>query len=490
MVNFKICLRYPNKSGFWPVYIRVINNRSVGYIKTCWMVDKNGIGRKNEIKDPYVLERCSKIITGYIKRLNGVDTSSWTFNRLRSYLSDGQGEVSFSAFARGFINKLEKLGHEGNAHLYKSSLASLERFIGSGAIRFSDIGKEKLEDWIASLGSTLRARTLYPRCIRVIFHEAMATSADPVSQLPRIAYNPWGNISIPESEPAPKRAIDVEKCRLFFTADIPPGKRYFLATLGRDVALLSFCLAGINSVDLFNLTRDELNDGIISYRRTKTRNRRRDGAYFEMQVNEMATEIIDRFRASDGDGHLLRFAEMYRNARSFNAMVNRGIKDVCRILNIPDDKAYSLYSFRHTWATIAQNECGASLSEIGFAMNHIQHDAVTRGYIKIDFTPAWNLNQRVWNVVFGNSTTNQMTNAEVTDPLVSPRSMVYARAYFRGEVLAEVSDIGFGNVETVISKLATMLPDAIPTGCAVQFRIKNVDVDREAVYERIKAKGF
>lgn len=73
---------------------------------------------------------------------------------------------------------------------------------------------------------------------------------------------------------------------------------------------------------------------------------------------------------------------------------------------------------------------------------------------------------------------------------LSPKAMVYARAYFRGEVLAEVSDIGFGNVEAVITKLAVMLPDTIPTGCAVQFRIKNVDADREAVYEHTKGKGF
>ena len=68
--------------------------------------------------------------------------------------------------------------------------------------------------------------------------------------------------------------------------------------------------------------------------------------------------------------------------------------------------------------------------------------------------------------------------------------MVYARAYFRGEVLAEISDIGFGTVEAVIIKLAMMLPDTVPTGCSVQFRIKNVDADREAVYERTKGKGF
>ena len=68
--------------------------------------------------------------------------------------------------------------------------------------------------------------------------------------------------------------------------------------------------------------------------------------------------------------------------------------------------------------------------------------------------------------------------------------MIYARAYFKGEVLAEVSDIGFSTIDAVIARLTADLPDTIPHGCAVQFRIKNVDTDREAVYERTKGKGF
>lgn len=73
---------------------------------------------------------------------------------------------------------------------------------------------------------------------------------------------------------------------------------------------------------------------------------------------------------------------------------------------------------------------------------------------------------------------------------LSPKRMVYARAYFRGEVLAEVSDIGFGTIDEVVANLTGQLPDTIPSGCAVQFRIKDVDADREAVYERMKGKGF
>ena len=73
---------------------------------------------------------------------------------------------------------------------------------------------------------------------------------------------------------------------------------------------------------------------------------------------------------------------------------------------------------------------------------------------------------------------------------IAPKYMIYARAYFRGQVLAEVSDVGFSNIDEVISRLVPQLPATIPNRCAVQFRIRNVDTDREAVYERTKGKGF
>lgn len=39
---------------------------------------------------------------------------------------------------------------------------------------------------------------------------------------------------------------------------------------------------------------------------------------------------------------------------------------------------YCLYTFRHTWGTVAQNDCGASISEVAFGMNHSAGDKVTR----------------------------------------------------------------------------------------------------------------
>ena len=169
---------------------------------------------------------------------------------------------------------------------------------------------------------------------------------------------------------------------------------------------------------------------------------------------------------------------------------------VCESMGIPKAKQYKAYTFRHTWGTVAQNDCRASIDEVAFAMNHSHGRTITRGYIKLDFTPAWELNAKVIDFIFFSTRRSKQGMARDVDERkdalfrIAPKYMIYARAYFRGEVLAEVSDIGFSNIDEIISRLAAKLPDSIPERCAVQFRIKNVDTEREAVYERTKGKGF
>ena len=68
-------------------------------------------------------------------------------------------------------------------------------------------------------------------------------------------------------------------------------------------------------------------------------------------------------------------------------------------MGMPKEEWYSAYTFRHTWGTVAQNDVRASISEVAFGMNHSNGQA-TRGYIKIDFSPAWELNEKVIDFIF------------------------------------------------------------------------------------------
>ncbi|EJX02899.1 transposase [gut metagenome] len=129
-------------------------------------------------------------------------------------------------------------------------------------------------------------------------------------------------------------------------------------------------------------------------------------------------------------------------------------------------------------------------------MNHSHGFNVTRGYVKIDFTPAWELNARIIDFVFFTNKTSKQGKAQSLEESgnkmfrISPKMMIRARAYFMGEMVSELTNIGFSNINQVIASLSPKLPHDIPVGCTVQFRLTNCDSKQEMVYERSKGKGF
>jgi integrase len=374
----------------------------------------------------------------------------------------------------------------------------LEMFMGTNKVMFSQLTSVNVNKWIQTLATTKRAKEMYPVCVRQIFKAAQLELNDYDCGLIRIKTNPWPKVKIPKADRGAKRAVSPDECRAFFSAPCPDtGMVYPLPEFGQDVSKMVLCLAGINTVDLYNMKKTDYRDGIICYQRAKTSRSRSDGAYFEMRVEQLIQPLFEKYKAADDDPYLFNFHKRYCDSDSFSANVNNGIKRICKSLGIPQEKWYCVYTWRHTWATIAQNDCDASIEDVGFAMNHSQRSTkITRGYLKIDFSPAWELNAKVINFIFFSNEKGKLGKArDVDEPQdklfrLSYKMMVYARAYFRGEVLAEISDIGFNTVEEVIHALAAKLPDFIPDRATVQFRIKNVDTDREAIYERTKGKGF
>lgn len=493
-MTFKVCVRNRRKDGLWAVYLRLVHNRKVGYLKTGLLVNSDGLARNGDIKDSYVLRKCYEMIEDYAARLNRLDIRTWDVLRVKQYLMAGDPCHTFTKFADSFIANMEKSGSLNNAKVYKAAMKSLKDYLHTDEIKFDMLTRECITSWINFLGSTKRARTLYPTCVRMIFREAMLMSQDPNSEIEPITYNPWGRISIPASETPRKRAISAKLCRDFLTFKIPSGcKGSRKAQLGQDVAKLSFCLAAINTVDLYKLRKNDFRNGRICYCRSKTSSRRKDGAYIEVRVPSVAAELIEKYKSREGD-MLLSFSERFSNAQSFVAYVDAGIKKLCEIMGMDQDDYLTFYTFRHTWATIARNECGASLSEVGFAMNHLQSDGVTRGYITPDFTPAWELNEKVIDFIFFSDATSRRVAQEQPKEegvfRLSPKMLIRAAAFFQGKCLANFEDIGYGNIEEVTQALVEKFPADIPDRSMVQFKIVNLDSGKVYIYEHQKGKGF
>ena len=497
MATLKACVRRPRKDGFWQVYIRVTHQRNVGFIKTDKMVNSSGLTKTNDIKDAFVLRYCADLIIKYNELLNKTDINSLNVNQVIDYLTTEDDDVCFSDYARQHIKRLINNGQERTARNYELALGHLERYFGTTQVMFSQLTSTAVTLWIKSLESTHRAKEMYPVCMRQVFRAAVKEMNDYDNDIIRIKTNPWIKVQIPQSDRTTKRAISAEDCRRFFSAPMPPSKMIDpLPELGHDIAKLVLCLAGMNTIDLYDLKKEDYKRGLFCYKRAKTRHSRKDEAYFEMRIEPVIMPLIEKYKADEDSPYFFNFHSRYTSADSFCANVNSGIKKICKSIGLPKEKWYSVYTFRHTWATIAQNDCGANIAEVGFAMNHSHGHTVTRGYIKLDFTPAWELNAKVIDFVLFSTKKSKQGMADDIDNRVdkqfklSPKRMVYARAYFQGAVIAEVTDIGFRNVDEVITRLVPKFPSTIPMRSEVTFRIKDVDTEKEGIYVRTKGKGF
>lgn len=257
MVNLKAKIRVKTKNGLYPVYIRFTKQNQVSYVKTSWVVTEKGLNNKKEIIDPFVIQQTSILIENYYNQLNQVDSSKWSVQEIVRYVTEFNTDLSFSEYARKHICKLINRGQERTSRNYKWSLQHMERFAGTDNIMFSRLTSAFLNRWVESLSTTTRSKEQYPVCMREVYKAAIREFNDEERGIVKLN-NPWKNVTIPRSDVPEKRAIPASKLRAFFNV-VPDRSRFTnpLMEVGQDVALISFCMCGLNAVDIFNAKKDQ-----------------------------------------------------------------------------------------------------------------------------------------------------------------------------------------------------------------------------------------
>ena len=485
MATLKATVKSKRKDGMYVVYIRFAHNRKVSYLRTSWMVNDKGLSRnKKDILDPFVIQQTSKLIDQYYNTLNRIDTQDWTVKEIVDYIQKGKDGISFSMYARKHIEKMKARGQERTSRDYKWALYSLEKFAGGDEIMFSQLTYSFLSRWIDSLSQTARSKNKYPINIRQIHKTAMLEDNDEERGIQLIT-NPWPKISIPKEDTPNKRAISPNMLRKFF-AVVPDFSRFThpLQELGQEVALISFCMCGINSIDLFFAKKSQYHNGIFHYNRRKTIKSRSDKAYFEIRVSQFIKPTFEKYLSKDmASPWLFDFQDRLSTSDSFNANVNAGISQICK--KVSSEFHASLYSFRHSWATIAQNGCGASLGDVDFALNHSTYK-MARVYTKIDYSPAWELNEKVIDYIFfSDKEPEHNEDSSASFERMSKYNLIRGEAFISGERASVIEDSGFTNVEQVIAKVLMSMHDDLPRPTKVQIKITNLDKRQIQLYQRI-----
>lgn len=484
MATIKAIVKAKMKNGMYNVYIRFTQNRQFSYFRTSWMVNEKGLSDdKKDIIDPFVIQQTSVLIDKFYSRLNQVDSSNWSASEVLQFVQDFDKDISFSDYARKHIDKLIARGQERTSRNYKWALNHIERFAETDNLMFSRLTSSFLNRWIEALSTTNRCKEQYPVCLREVYKAALKEFNDEELGLIRLK-NPWGNVKIPRSDVPEKHAIPASKLRAFFNV-VPDRSRFTnpLMEVGQDVALISFGLCGLNAVDIFNAEKGQYVNGIFHYERRKTRNARSDRGYFEVRVPEFIKPTFEKYLSTDTNSPwLFNFHERLSTSDSFCANVNIGIKQIWEKVE-PGYRA-SLYAFRHSWATIAQNECGATLNEVDFGLNHSMN-RMAKVYVKVDFTPAWILNEKVIDFIFfTDKESKHVEKEDKTFEKISKYNNIHAEAFVMGKKVCALEETGFTNVDQVMDKLVALLPKKFKKS-RVQFKITNVDKNLTQMYQRL-----
>lgn len=405
--------------GTYNVKVRFTKNKKVKRISTDLFATVADLTSDLKLReDSMTKQEADRLVLHYRTLVNslhldsGNDDVSEIVNRLLCK-EEAEKPIDFIAFSKKWISETTIKGKDN----YTTALNSFIRFLGKEELEIKKITVDLLEhyrDYIIKVRKervkTLQAEgkrvpsnrclSLYLMSLRHLYSEAQKFYNKPDKGLMRIPHTPFEYFKIPKQEATRKRAVTPQQIKAIWSLpylNVHKGVKHTCRPdLAKDCFILSFCLMGINSVDLYNAT--ELRGNKLVYCRTKTKDRRLDKAKMEVIVPDMVLPIIEKYRDTTGQ-RLFKFYKDYRDHKAFNKAINNGLKEIGDQLQIED---LEYYAARHSWATIALNKCRIDKYTVHAALNHVDENMrVTDIYIERDFVNENKANQKVVKYVFG-----------------------------------------------------------------------------------------
>ena len=405
--------------GTYNVKIRFTLDRKVKRLSTNLFITSKDLTKSLKFKEDTSIKRAIDRLVLYYReqcfKLQ-LDQNHYSLDEIIEFLNgeqEKQQTIDFIKFSREWIASTTIKG----APNYTTAINALVRFIGKEELDINLITLDFLESFKAFLNKEREIRTkrlmqqgkrvpsnrslsLYLISIKKLFNEAKKKYNKKEKNLILIPNSPFMELEIPKQEATRKRAISADIIKKLWKLPYKDMKKGYKSTchynLAKDCFILSFCLMGINSADLYNAT--EMEGYTIVYNRTKTKDRRLDKAQMKVDIPKIASPLIEKYRDKSGK-RLFNFYQYYADEKGFNKAINYGLKEIGTILGV-DDLEY--YAARHSWATIALNKVGIDKYIVHAALNHIDDSMkVTDIYIERDFVNENKANAKVVKYVFG-----------------------------------------------------------------------------------------
>ena len=410
MATFKAVVQrhQQRRDGKYPVSIRITHNRKSCYVSTGLYCSLNQLTKKSfEIKDQFILARVVKTMKEWEQMLISLDMVTlheMSVDELKKYLSTSAKNIDYFGYCHKLIGsdrqKWQNLNH---------ALALVEEmgvkkmmatdFTSSFIRRF----KEHMDNKVLSVRGK-DGTTVYKHYSLITKRSYLSSLCQVFRMLQQeyntefttiITHNPFIGFETYRAGLTVKRSISLERIKAFFGLVGRTDKQQ----IALDLMKLSFCLCGINFMDLFSMEKSAFDSKNmrITYERHKTRNRRIDHALTSVHVEPEILPLIHKYAAPADDKMLFRFADYTADCASTRKLYQT-LDYTVRSLHF---EHVSPYSFRHSWATIARNECDISKDDIDLCLVHSGNNPMADVYIRPDWSRIDKANRKVLDVVFG-----------------------------------------------------------------------------------------
>ena len=418
-IRAEILKEKPKKDVGFNIRIRFTLNRKVKRLPTKLYVAKSDLTRSFDFKENTPIKREVDNLLFYYEKLCSqlpVDIEQCTIDDIMAYIEADKKKykpIDFIEFAELWMQESKNTSKKN----YKSAINALKLYIQRDELNVKDITSTFLTGFMEFLQErrrikveklkkagkiipTDRASSLYLGSIRHLFNEAKKRYNDYDRNIIFIANDPFKTFTVPKQCTATrKRALTPELIKKIWELPYQSIDGYKMENrfnLAKDCFILSFCLMGMNSADLYNAEEREGNT--IIYYRTKTRNRRADNALMRVKIPKMLMPLVEKYKDKTGK-RVFNFYQNYADIAGLNRSINIGLKEIGAKLKID---ALQYYAARHSWATIAINRVGIDKYTVHSALNHVDETMkVTDIYIERDFVNENKANGKVLKFVFG-----------------------------------------------------------------------------------------
>ena len=405
--------------GTYNIKVRFTLDRKFKRLSTNFFVTSKDLTKSLKLKEGTTVKReVDKLIQTYQEKCAKLqlEVNHYTLDDILEYLKAERTRTQSIDFIQYCKEWLETTDIKGKKN-YQSALNSFISYLGKEHLKTDEVTSQLLNGFKAHLNlkreklvlqlqkqgkriPSNRTASLYLGSIRHLFNEAKKKYNDYDKNVILIPHSPFEHVEVPKQEATRKRALSAETInqilKLPYIRNANGKERICPFNLAKDCFILSFCLMGMNSVDLHSC--DEIEDNAITYYRSKTTGRRLDKAKMKVDILPVLSFLMEKYKDYTGR-RVFRFYQMYNTANNFNRAINLGLKQIGKILKVDD---LEFYAARHSWATIALNKVGIDKYTVHAALNHVDETMkVTDIYIERDFVNENKANAKVVKYVFG-----------------------------------------------------------------------------------------